>query len=104
MPRIYWMKTSDAFPDDSWLESDLTCFDVNRPDRESDSPWHTCIGNVHQEPYGPREGMWLWNMTAALPGPRLPFPRSGWEAERGEAGRRLVEAYEQMLKFYGILQ
>jgi hypothetical protein len=35
------MRTSEAFPDDSWLETQFTCFDEDKPDRESDSRWHT---------------------------------------------------------------
>ncbi|KLK90757.1 hypothetical protein AA309_23905 [Microvirga vignae] len=98
--KIYWVKTSEAFPDDSWLETEFTCFDEHTPDRESDSRWDTYIGNVYQEPHGPQQGMWAWSMTATPPGPRLPFPRSGREATRREAGHRLVECYERMLKFY----
>jgi hypothetical protein len=50
MPKLYWMKTSEAWPDDSWVETQFTCFDEDKPDRESDSRWHTYIGNVHQVP------------------------------------------------------
>ncbi len=46
--KLYWMKTSEAWPGDSWLESQFTCFDEEKPDRESDSLWDTYIGNVHQ--------------------------------------------------------
>jgi hypothetical protein len=42
-------------------------------------------------------------MTIVLPDRRLPFPTSGTEATRGDAGRRVVECYERMLKFYGNL-
>jgi hypothetical protein len=48
--KLYGMKTSEAFPNDSWLETQFTCFDEDKPDRESDSRWHTYIGNVHQVP------------------------------------------------------
>jgi hypothetical protein len=44
------MKTSEAFPDDSWLETSWTCFDEDKPDQETDSRWNTYIGNVHQVP------------------------------------------------------
>jgi hypothetical protein len=56
MPRIYWMKTSEAWPDDTWLETSWTCFDEDKPDRESDSRCNTYIGNVHQVPHGPEGG------------------------------------------------
>jgi hypothetical protein len=99
--KIYWMKTSEAFPGDSWLETQFTCFDEDKPDRESDSRWHTYIGNVHQEPHGPQAGMWAWSVTATFAGPKDPFPHSGREPTRKEAGRRVMETYERMLKFYG---
>jgi hypothetical protein len=50
-------------------------------------------------PHGPQAGLWLWTMTAVRPGPRLPVPRSGTEARRGDAGRRVVEAYERLLAY-----
>jgi hypothetical protein len=37
MPKLYWMNTSEAFPGDSWLETQFTCFDEGKPDRESNS-------------------------------------------------------------------
>jgi hypothetical protein len=46
--NISWMKTSEAFSSDSWLETQLTCFGEDKPDRESDSRWDTYIGNVHK--------------------------------------------------------
>lgn len=45
-------------------------------------------------------GMWSWSMTVTLPGLRFPFPISGKEPTRKEAGRRVVECYEQMLQLY----
>jgi hypothetical protein len=41
--------------------------------------------------------VWFWTMTALRPGPRITFPTSGTEARRGDAGRRVVEAYERLL-------
>jgi hypothetical protein len=54
--KLYWMKTSEAFPDDSWLETSWTCFDEDKPDRQSDSRWNTYIGNVHQVPMAQKVG------------------------------------------------
>jgi hypothetical protein len=95
------MRTSAAFPDDSWLETQFTCFDEEKPDRESDSRWHTYIGNVHQVPHGPEGGLWAWGVTATFAGPRCPFTTSGREHTRKEAGRQGMETYERMLRFYG---
>jgi len=99
--KLYWMKTSEAWPDDIWLESQLTCFDENKPDRASDSPWDTYIGNVSQIEGGPRGGLWRWSVTARFPGPRYPGPTSGKEISRKDAGRCVHECYERMLRFYG---
>jgi hypothetical protein len=46
--KLYWMKTSEAWPDDNWLESDLTCFDEDKPSRKSDGWWEIYIGSVHR--------------------------------------------------------
>jgi hypothetical protein len=100
MPSIYWMKTSEAFPNSSWLETSFTCFDEDRSDRESDSRWDTYVGGVHQEPHGPQAGMWSWNVRATFAGPRCPFTTSGREPTRKEAGRQVKETYERMLRFY----
>jgi hypothetical protein len=83
MPRPDWTKISEAFLDDSSLETQFTCLEEDKPDRESGSRWHTYTGDVHQELRGPQQGMWAWSMTMALPGPRLPFPRNGREAKGG---------------------
>ncbi len=101
--RLYWMKTSEAFPGASWLESQLTCFDEDKPDRQSDSRWDTYMGNVHQIEAGPGGGMWQWSVTATFPGPRFPGATNGQEISRKDAGRCVVECYERMLKFYGRL-
>ena len=55
------------------------------------------VGRVDQSPHGPEQGLWFWTMTALRPGPRLPPPTHGTEARRGNAGRRVVEAYERLL-------
>jgi hypothetical protein len=98
--KLYWMKTSEAWPGDSWLESQLTCFDEHKPDRESDSRWDTYIGNVHQIEAGPEGGLWSWSVTAVFAGPPFPGPISGREGSRKEAGRCVHECYERMLRFY----
>jgi hypothetical protein len=48
-------------------------------------------------PTGPERGLWFWTITALRPGPRITFPTSGTEARRGDADRRVVEAYERLL-------
>ncbi len=54
------------------------------------------IGRVFQIQYGQGQGRWVWTMTVGPPGLRLTFATSGVEDRRGEAGRRVVEAYERL--------
>lgn len=37
---------------------------------------------------------------ATFPGPRCPYATSGREPTRKRAGRKVMETYEKMLKFY----
>ena len=95
------MQTPEAWPDESWLDTNWTFFDESKPDRQSDSRWHTYIGNVHQVEGGPEGGLRAWSVTATFPGSENLFPRSGKEPTRKEAGRQVMDTYERMLKFYG---
>ena len=56
------------------------------------------VGRVYQIPHGPGQGLWFWTMTATRPGPRITFATNGRVAHRGDAGRRVVEAYEKLLQ------
>lgn len=98
--NLYWMKPSEVWSDGSWLETQLTCFGQDKPDRERDNRRHTYIGNVHQVPHIPEGGQWSWSVTATFPGPRNPFPHSGREPTRKEAGSHVLVAYERTLGFY----
>ncbi len=98
--KLYWMKASEAWPGGNWLESDRSCFDEDKPGRKSDSLWDTRVGDVYQLVGNPGGGLWLWSVTARLPGPRFPDPTSGREISREEAIRCVVECYERMLRFY----
>jgi hypothetical protein len=78
---ITWMRTSDAFPDLDRSDTDFTAFDGK-----------DIIGRIYLFETRPEQGLWLWTMMAT--GPGWPFnARSGRETQRGEAGRRVVEAY-----------
>jgi len=94
------MRTSEAWPDSSWLETSFTMFDEHKPHRDGDGLWDTYVGGVHQEPHGPQQGSWVWSVTASFPGPRCPFPTNGREPTRKEAGQRCRETYERMVDFY----
>ena len=98
--KLYWMKSSEAWPAGNWLESDRSCFDEDKPGRKSDSLWDTRVGDVHQLVGNPGGGLWLWSVTARFPGPRFPGATSGREINREEAIRCVVDCYERMLRFY----
>lgn len=100
--KLYWMKSTEAWPGGYWLESDRSCFDEDKLGRKSDSLKDTHLGNIHQIKSNPRGGMWEWRVTAIFPGPRLPGITSGREISRKDAGRCVVGCYERMLHFYGI--
>ncbi len=101
--KLYWMKTSEAWPEYSWMDNEVTCFDEHKPGRLNNSRWETYIGSVHQIEGGSGGGMWAWSVTATFRGPRFPGPISGREISREDAGRCVVECYQRMLLFYSLL-
>ena len=101
--KLYWISSSEAWPGGNWLESDLSCFDEDKPERKSDSLWDTRVGDVHQLVGDPGGGLWLWSVTARFAGPRLVGATNGREISREEAIRCVVECYERMLLFYNVL-
>jgi hypothetical protein len=46
--------------------------------------------------FGPESGVWFWTMTVTRVGP-LGGDTNGRVNNRGEAGRRIVEAYKRLL-------
>ncbi|HEV2557212.1 MAG TPA: hypothetical protein VGU45_01165 [Microvirga sp.] len=82
---IYWMRTADTGPEWVGVENDFVAYDGE-----------TQIGRVHNHAAGADAGLWLWSMTLVLPGPPFVY-RSGREEKRGDAARRVVEAYERMM-------
>jgi hypothetical protein len=98
--KLYWMITSEAWPDSSRMETSWTCFDEDEPGRQGDGRWDTYIGGVHQEPHGPQKGMWSWSVTATFAGPRCPYTTHGREETRKVAGRQVMDVYEKMVAFY----
>jgi hypothetical protein len=59
------------------------------------------VGRVRQIPTRPERGLWFWTMTALRPVPRIACPTNGMEARHGDAGRRVVEAYERLIQHNG---
>ena len=43
-------------------------------------------------------GAWRWSMYAHSNTGRVPFETTGYEMSRGDAGRRVVEAYRRLLE------
>ncbi len=99
--KLYWMKSSEAWPGGNWLEGDLSCFDGERPGRASDSLWDTHIGTVQRLEGDPGGGLWQWNVRPRFAGPRFPGVTSGREISQKDAVRCVVECYERMLRLYG---
>jgi hypothetical protein len=85
-PRIVWMLSSDAFPKHPPGDVDFVAFDGE-----------LLVGRVYEITQGTDKGQWLWTMLVDLPGPRF-TARKGTAPTRGEAGRRVVEAYERLLQ------
>ena len=101
--RLYWIKSSVAWPGGNWLEGDRSCFDEDKPGRRSDSLWDTRVGDVHQLVGDPGGGLWLWSVTARFAGPRFLGATNGREISREEAMRNVVECYQRMLLLYSML-
>jgi hypothetical protein len=95
---IYWKKTAEVYPDGRWRENSFTALD---PDVrfplfhmvEGDEP----IGGVDMIEGGPQSGLWEWSMTVSLPGPRYVSPTNGIEADKTEAGRKVIACYRHYL-------
>ncbi len=56
------------------------------------------IGRVYQITEGPDRGLWFWTMTAVRSGPASAMLTSGRVAQRGKAGRCVVETYRLMVE------
>jgi hypothetical protein len=78
---ISWMRTSDLWREPKAWNDDFVAFDGD-----------VVIGRVIQAASGSDRGSWTWSMTVDVPGPRFTM-RSGVEARRGDAARRVVEVY-----------
>src|ERR1041385_2605815 len=87
-PQVTWMLTSDAWPHARWPRGpDFTAFDGE-----------LLVGRVFQYEDGSQKGLWFWTLSVEHPNTSFPGPTSGVEQGRGEAGRRVVEAYQAVLE------
>jgi hypothetical protein len=94
---IYWKRTANVFAEALWSETDFVAIDCGRQGTDEKDK---CIGGILQEQHGHRKGTWVWNVTARLPGPRFPFATQGREESQESAKHRLVQCYEDMVRFY----
>jgi|tagenome__1003787_1003787.scaffolds.fasta_scaffold20764338_2 hypothetical protein len=81
---VEWMRHCDVYPDLPPSDLDWVAFDGDQ-----------IIGRVMQYQHGKEQGRWLWSKTVLRPG--TAEINSGTTESRGEAGRRVVEAYERLL-------
>src|SRR3954469_1965545 len=95
---IYWMKTTDVYPNARYDETAFMAFDpeVRFPAFHMAEGDET-IGNVHQIKGGLQTGLWQWSMTVALSGPAYVRPTNGVEATRGAPARKVIAVYRHCL-------
>ena len=85
---IYWHPHLEVYPELP-PEHDFIAFDEESEDS---------IGRVHLMKHSEQQGRWCWSMFAHSNTGRVPFETHGHEDSRGEAGRRVVEAYRRLLE------
>ena len=86
--KIRWKLTHETLPDAVEAPAqDFSAFDGE-----------DMIGRVYQIPDGPDRGLWFWTMIAVRSGPNSMAPTSGRVAQRGMAGRCVVDAYRLMVE------
>ncbi len=85
---IYWRPHHEVYPELP-REPDFLAFDEATEDD---------IGRVYEMAYYVVAGAWRLRMYAHSTTGRVPFETSGYEMSRGEAGRRVVEAYKLLLE------
>ncbi|MBJ6125409.1 hypothetical protein [Microvirga splendida] len=100
--KLNWRRTSEAWPDSSWLPTCFTLFNEHKPHREGDGLWDTYVAGVHQIDAGPQAGMWTWSVTATFPGPRCPYASNGVQPTRKVAAEKATETYRKMVEFYRV--
>jgi hypothetical protein len=95
---IYWKRTSEVYPDGGYDDTFWMAFDPDvRFPRFHMVQGDETIGNVHRIKGGPGDGLWQWSMTVSLPGPRYGSPTNGREADKVEAGRKVIACYRHYL-------
>ena len=80
---VYWRPHHEIYPELP-LEQDFIAFD---------EATEQSIGRVCLMTHSTEAGRWRWSMFAHSNTGRVPFETLGYEDKRGDAGRRVVEAY-----------
>ncbi len=87
--KVYWRPHHEVYPELP-REPDFIAFDAET---------EQSIGRVCLEKQSTNAGRWRWSMFARSNTGRVPFETHGHEDSRGEAGRRVVEAYQMLLEY-----
>ena len=85
--NVYWRPHHEVHPELP-PEQDFLAFD-----EESEAD----VGRVYFMTHSGQDGRWFWPMYAQSTTGRGPFETYGHEDSRGDAGRRVVEAYKRLL-------
>lgn len=95
---IYWKRTSEVYPDGGYDDTSWMAFDPDvRFPRTFPLTGDEPIGGVDMVTGGLESGLWKWSMTASLPGPHYGSPTNGVEADKVEAGRKVIACYRHYL-------
>ena len=86
--KVYWRLWHEVVPGHA-PDQDFVAFDEAIGES---------IGRVYIMKHGPQEGRWRWSMTAHSTTGKVPFEIHGHEDSRGDAGRRVIEAYRLLLE------
>ncbi len=84
---VYWRPYHEVYPE----------FDPDQDFLAFDEATAESIGQVCLEHHSAYRGHWRWSMYARSNTGRVPFEIHGHEDSRGDAGRRVVEAYKLLL-------
>ena len=83
---VYWRPHHEVYPELP-REPDFIAFD---------EATEQSIGRVCLMQHSEQAGRWRWSMFAHSTTGRVPFETHGYEDGRGDAGRRVVEAYRML--------
>jgi hypothetical protein len=86
--KVHWRLHHEVYPELP-PDQDFVAFDEETG---------AMVGRVYLMHHGPQGGRYVWTMTFLQTWGRPAFKIHGFEDKRGDAGRRVVEAYRQMIE------